>query len=211
MISPQLSILIPHLRNHANDQALAIALSCIAENTSVDYELIIVADTGNDVYSLYNQLAAQASADWIVFSNSDVFFAPGWAEPMLDAAQPDTIVAGVLVECGAIGVNIQNHHRDFGMTPGTFNRAAFEQWCDQTPEIPHGAGWYMPSLHHRETFLSMGGFDVSKGRFPVDELDTEYWERWRKSGHKVLRVASYAYHIQNYSNPTEQQKEIRHR
>lgn len=211
MKHPELSILIPHLRNPANDKALTVALACLVDNTAADYELIIRADTGNDVYSLYNQMAAQASAEWIVFSNSDVFFAPGWAAPMLEAADKDTIIAGVIVECGAIGVNIQNHHKNFGMLPETFNREAFEQWCEQTPEIPHGAGWYMPSLHHRETFLSMGGFDTSKGRFPVDELDTLYWERWRASGRKVLRVASFCYHIQNFSNPDEQTKEVRHR
>lgn len=211
MTLPDLSLLIPHLRNPANDRALAVALTCIAENTSADYELIIQADTGtNEVYSLYNQMAAQARAEWIVFSNSDVFFAPGWAAPMLEAADRDTIVAGVLVECGAIGVNVQNHTRNFGMLPETFNRAAFEQWVDQTPEMPHGAGWYMPSLHHRETFLSMGGFDTSMGRFPVDELDTEYWKRWRANGRNVLRVASYAYHLQFYSSLGEQNKLVRH-
>lgn len=211
MIRPEVSILIPHLRNPANDKALAIALACILDNTLVDYELLISADTGNDVYALYNQMAAQARAEWIVFSNSDVFFAPGWAQPMLDEAEPDTIVAGVLVECGAIGVHVQNHQRSFGMLPATFDRQAFEQWCVNSPEIPSGEGWYMPSLHHRETFLSVGGFDTSKGRFPVDELDTLYWQAWRESGRKVRRVKSFAAHLQNFSNPDEQTKPIRHR
>lgn len=211
MTRPELSILVPHLCNPANDKALALAVACIIDNTSVDYELIIRADRGtSEVYRLYNQMAAQSSARWIVFSNSDVFFAPGWAEPMVAAADIDTIVAGVLVECGAIGVNVQNHPRSFGMLPETFDRASFELWCADSPEIPAGDGWYMPSLHHRETFLSIGGFDTGKGRFPFDELDTLYWQAWRESGRKVVRVGSYAYHLQAFSSGLEQAKDVRH-
>lgn len=211
MIHPALSILLPHLRTPANDAALNVALDCIVANTGVDYELIIQADAErSDVYTICNDMAARAAAEWIVFSNSDVFFAPGWAPPLLALAATNTIVAGTLVECGAIGVNERNIHKDFGMRPETFQRAAFEDYVSEKPTPPDGFGWFFPSLHHRNTFLSYGGFDTLRGGFPTP-LDSLYWDRWLAMGHKVVRApGSYAYHLQNWSNAEEQTKAVRH-
>lgn len=210
MIRPALSVLIPHLREPENDRALAVCLETLVDNTGVDYELIIEAvATRRDIYAVCNSMAARANADWIVFHNSDVFMAPGWAEPMLEAAAPERIVAGVIVECGAIGVNVLNHHRDFGMTPEAFRREAFETWVREAPEVPAGDGWYFPSLHHRETFLAFGGFDTTCGVFPAP-LDAMYWDRWRAAGREVRRVESFCYHLQQYSFKEEQEKAIRH-
>lgn len=209
-IRPAISILIPHLRESANDQALRICLDCIASNTSVDYELVIEAvQTRRDIYEVCNRMVDKASAEWVVFGNSDVFMAPGWAEPMWEARQPDRIVTGVIVECGAIGVSHLNVHRNFGMTPAAFNRSAFERWVGEVWPMPGGEGWYFPSLHHRETFLAFGGFDLSKGGFPAP-LDSDYWDRWRASGRQVQRVASYCYHLQQWSFKEEQEKAARY-
>lgn len=209
-MKPAISILIPHLREPVNNEALRICLDCIAANTGVDYELIVESvSTRRGIYGVCNQMAARAAADWIVFSNTDVFFAPGWAEPMLAAAERNTIITNVIVECGAIGVNTANVHWNFGMTPQTFNRTAFEHWCTNTPHVPPGNGFYFPSLHHRETFLDFGGFDVSEYEFP-EPLDKWFWEQWIASGRSVQRVASFCYHLQNFSNPAEQTKAVRH-
>lgn len=210
MTAPQLSILIPHLRDLENDKALRVCLDCIAANTDVDYELVIEAVAQRrDIYQVCNRMVYKAAAQWVVFGNSDVFMAPGWAQPMLDAARPNRIVTGVIVEPGAIGVNVLNHHRNFGMRPDSFDRAAFERWCIEAPEVPQGRGWYFPSLHNREAFLEFGGFDTSKGAFP-DPLDEEYWKRWLDSGRQVHRVVSFCYHLQQFSFKEEQQKAVRH-
>lgn len=203
----QIAVLIPHRRNPANDRALHIAVACLVDNTDVDYEILIDSETPACPYAVINRLARQTSAEYIVPTNSDVFFAPGWSEPMLEAATRDTIVTGVLVEPGAIGVHELNHHRNFGMLPETFDRAAFEQWCE-LPETPQGHGWYFPSMHHREAFLDFGGFDTELGSFPTP-LDAIYWDRWQASGRKVHRVMSFAYHLQKFSDLTEQQKPVR--
>lgn len=208
MNKPELTILLPHLRGPANDRALRIALDCLLTNTQVNFELIVNTSVG-DVYEICNQMAARAAADWIVFTASDVFMAPGWDMPMLESAQVNRIVTGVIVECGAIGVNVLNHHRNFGMTPESFDREAFETWCRVSPETPSGYGWYFPSLHHREAFLDFGGFDLSRGPFP-EPLDSYYWTKWRKAGREVHRVPSFCYHLQNYSNEAEQVKAVRH-
>lgn len=205
----KLAILIPHKRSPANDQALVIAMACIAQNTTVDYQVFIDAETPACPYRAINAMAWCVDAEYIVFSNSDVFFGPGWAEPMLAAASPDTIITGVLVEPGAIPVSDQNVTTDFGMTPDTFDRRSFEQWAAESPVVPSGEGWYFPSMHHRRTFLDQGGFDIQCGSFP-DPLDKYYWQEWRESGRRVKRVPSFAYHLQNWSNEDEQGKAVRH-
>lgn len=208
-MSLRLSILIPHKRNPVNDRALSIALSCIVDNTDVDYELIVDTETPADPYALLNSMATRARGEYLFFGNSDLFLAPNWAASMLEAAQPDWIITGILVECGAIGVHENNHPHNFGMLPESFDRTGFEKWCKQSPEYPQGEGWYFPSLHHRATFLEFGGFDTDLGQFP-DPLDAIYWDRWRGSGRHVHRVSSFAYHLQNLSNETEQLKAVRH-
>jgi len=108
-------------------------------------------------------------------------------------------------------VNDRNVSQNFGMRPDSFDRTAFEAWTATIPGgLPGGLGWFMPSMHHRETFLAVGGVDISRGSFP-DPLDEDYWNKWKSAGRHVRRVSSYSYHLQNWSNPVEQAKEIRHK
>lgn len=206
MINPQVSILLPHLRQAQNDKALRIALSCLVSNTSVDHELKTenVAER-RDIYSVINRMAASAVSEWIVLMNSDHFVAPGWIEPFLAAAQPHLMLSCILVECGAIGVHTMNYAANFGMTPETFDRAAFEDFARQGTAWLDGYSWFWPVMLHRQTFLEMGGFDTSRGGFPAP-LDFHFGERWQSMGRGFGRVKSYVYHLQNYSSIDEQAK-----
>jgi hypothetical protein len=194
-----------------NNEALKVCLECLVDNTTVDYELIIESvQKPRDIYKVCNEMAERAVSDWIVFHNSDVFMAPYWAESMLQAAAEDAIVTGVIVECGAIGVAPVNIGRNFGMLPSTFRREDFERFVAEHAPFPAGEGWYFPSLHPREAFVGMGGFDLSKGYFPKDPLDIIYWNSWRASGGKIKHVRSYSYHLQHYCSEEEQKKAVRH-
>lgn len=203
---PEMSVLIAHKREPANDAALAIALAMLEANTAAKYELLIDDTTPADPYQIYNDLAARASCEWIVFLNSDTFAGPEWDAPILKAAAHDTIVTPVLVECGSIGVNVMNFERNFGNTPANFKRAEFEAWVRGGGEMRDGEGWYMPSLHPRAEFLAMGGFPTHRGTFGIDQIDTFYWEAWRAAGNKVTRVKSFFYHLQYWSSAFEQEK-----
>jgi len=196
-----ISIVFPHLREKRNDQALKIALECIVDNTALDYELMIEAVAARrDIYSVINDMARWAKSDWLVFSNSDVFFAPNWAENLYFACDQHKIIGGVIVECGAIPVNERNYERNFGRTPQTFNRAAFEQFVTDSDIWRDNEPWYFPCLIHRPTFLALGGFDTDKGAFP-DPLDMLFWDKWKAAGYTIQRVKSYCYHLQAYSDP----------
>lgn len=205
---PALSIIIPHKHQPANDKALSIALSCIVDNTRSDYELLIDTTTPGDPYVLMNDMAKRASGEWVVFGNSDLFVAPDWDTDLLQRADRDTMVSLTLVEPGAIGVHEENIHRDFGMTPQTFQREAFEAYAATSPELPAGNGFYFYALRHRLTFLERGGFDTSLGLFPTP-VDIAYHEAWLRDGKQIVRGAGLAYHLQNYSNPVEQAKAVR--
>lgn len=204
MISPPISILLPHLRNASNDAAVRIAIDTLAAHTDMDYELIIEAVAERrDIYAVINRMARRALGEYIIPTNSDVFFSPGWIHALWENRDPLTIVSPVMVECGAIPVNDRNLEMNFGRTPETFQRSGFEAWAqagggwrDDWKEDQEA--WYHPSLINRRTFLDVGGYDTSRGGFP-DPIDMAFHERWQALGYKFLRVRSFVYHMQNWS------------
>lgn len=216
-MTPDISIIFPHLRQPANDKALAIALDCIVDNTALDYELMIesVAER-RDIYPVFNQMVKRANAEWVVLSNTDVFFAPQWAEPMYEARDMHTIINGVIVEPGAIGVASANKHAEYGFTPATFRRSEFESWVSEHGEVTYnlmdkGRSWYLPCLIHRDTWLEFGGFDTSTGTWPEWPVDLYTWDKWAAAGNGFRRVNSFSYHIQNWSSEREQSREMRYK
>lgn len=204
-----ISILLPHKHDPENDKALHIALACIVANTHCDYELLVDSTTPAEVYTVVNQLARSAHSEWLFFTNSDIFVAPNWDTVLLRHARRDVMVKPTLIEPGAIGVHHENIHADFGMTPETFRQTDFEAFCATNPPIPGPEGFYYYALVHREEFLSRGAFDLTRGGFPLP-LDIFFDEAWKNDGHQILHVQSYVYHLQNWSNPVEQVKAVRH-
>lgn len=213
MTKPLFTVLLPHLRNASNDAALRVCLDCLVANTGLNFELMVqsVAER-RDIYTVLNDMTWHAKTDWIVPWNTDVFAAPGWAEPMWTARETHTIVSPVMVECGAIPVNDRNLEMNFGRTPETFRRAEFERWVqtgggwrDDWKEDE--AAWYFPSLFERGTFLGLDGFDTTIGAFP-DPLDMDLWKRWTANGGKFKRVRSYMYHLQVWSDQTRGVRDV---
>jgi len=211
MTRPAISIIIPHLRETQNDKALQIALSCILDNTDLDYELMVEAvATRRDIYPVLNNMAQRARADWIIFSNSDVFFAPGWASALYNGRDVDAITTGIIAECGAISVAADNYELHYGVTPEGYDRAGFEAWVAQEGARIYGdkahqhRGWYFPCLLHKRTFNHSGGFGDGGGVFPHDPADMEYWNKWEASGKGFRRTNSWCYHLQAYTDPDPQ-------
>ena len=206
----QISVLIPHKRDPENDKALDIALSMYVRNTSVDIELCVDTTTPADPYVVLNSMAERARSEWLFFGNSDLFPSKGWDAALLALAEPHTIVNATLVEPGAIGVHEGNIHRNFGMTPERFDRAGFEAFAAANPELPANDGFTFYALLNRQAFLDFGGFDLSRGHFPTTPLDLIFWGQWREEGRTIVRANALFFHLQNWSNVLEQQKEVRH-
>lgn len=205
MTQPLVSILLPHLRNASNDQALRICLDCLVANTDMNYELLLESvEERRDIYGVINNMALRANAQWIIPFNTDVFVAPGWIRPLWDSRDINVIVSPVMVECGAIAVSDRNLEHDFGRTPEAFQRTQFEAWVDAGGAWkPEWGGseraWYFPSLLSRRQFLASGAFDTTRGAFP-DPLDKYFWDTWEQSGGAFRRVMSYVYHLQAWSD-----------
>ena len=195
-----ITILIPHKSTPLNDKCLEINKTMLKENTAnKEYELIIMY-APKDPYALWNEYVPMAKYDHIVFSNSDVLMAKNWDVNFQKHVDDNSIVTGYLAECGVIGVASQNIPKNFGKSPLSFNRIAFENWAASynASEVKEERGWYMPCIMTRQFFLRMGSFPTEKP-FP-NPNDIIFWERCLKNGAKLKRVKSFAYHLQNLSN-----------
>lgn len=203
------TIILPHRRNPGNDRALAIALDMLAANTVNDFILIMDAAANEPLYPRVNAMVFQATTQAVVYWSSDMFPAPGWDVSMLALFDENTFVTNVLVEPGVIGIYPENVGRDFGRKPETFQRSAFETWCEtEGPELQlSGEGWYAPVLYPRDGFLSFGGLALGMDgdHHGFTPTDVDLFERWKAAGHRVVRAReSYTYHLQRYSEPDEQ-------
>lgn len=206
-MTPEISIIIPHLRNADNDKALRIAIECIIANTDLDYELMVESvATRRDIYPVLNNMAHRARAEWIVFSNSDVFFAPGWASALYAGRDENAITTGIIAECGAIAVAADNYELHYGVTPEGYDRAGFETWVAENGARIYGdkahqaRGWYFPCLLNKRTFNHSGLFGSGGGVFPTDSADVTFWNKWEASGKGFRRVNSWCYHLQCYTS-----------
>lgn len=199
------TLILPHRRNPGNDAALRLCLDMLLANTRSDFILSMDAADNAPLTERINRLVAYAPTPICVYWASDTFAAPGWDLPMLDLYADDTFINGILVEPGAIGVYWENLKQDFGRRPETFDRAAFETWCE-TADTPGGVGWYCPYMFPRDGWLAVGGLEAqdSHDHHGFTSADTVLFDRWRAAGNRVVRARSFAYHLQRYSEPAEQ-------
>lgn len=205
-MTPAFCVLLPHKRNPGNDSALAIALDCLMRNTRHDFILFMDSAFDSPLYPRMNALVENAPTDCCVMLSSDLFVAPSWDVPMLDLYNENTFVTNIVVEPGAIGVHPQNLQRDFGRKPDSFRRSEFEAWA-QSEDAPFmgGEGWVVPLMFSATRWLELGSVDTSDGcDFPEIPPDQALIDRHKAEGGFVERAKSYTYHLQRFSDESEQ-------
>ncbi len=202
------TIILPHKRNPGNDAALRIALDCLFANTVNDFYLLIDAAADQPLYERIHRLMSQATTEAVVYTTSDSFHAPGWDTPLLAAFAPNRLVYGVVVEPGMIGVHAGNVALDFGRRPDQFDRAGFEAWAASGPGVPDGFGFPAPILYPRALYLQYDYPLLDQPDFyPRDDMIID---RMVADGAcERVRVPSYFYHLQRYSDATEQARRER--
>lgn len=205
------TIVLPHKRNPGNDRALQIALDCLFTNTREDFQLLMDAAVDEPLYPRITRLIDMARTEVIVYTCSDIFHAPGWDIPMLNLINNTTFVTGVLVEPGAMAPHEDNVHRDFGRRPETFRRAEFEEWATTTDQVPSGIGFPAPYAFSRSRFFKLGGFEMNLApdHQGFTGADMVLFDRNVQRGGSNVRAKSYFYHLQRYSELSEQTKEGR--
>lgn len=205
------AVLIPHKRNPGNDAALRVCLDCLFANTVHDFHLLIDAATDAPLYARMNALVERAPTDLCVMLSSDIFVAPRWDVPLLEAFHAGAWANGVVVEPGMIGVHSANVECDFGRTPQDFRRAEFEAYS-AAAVVPQGAGWVVPLCFSRHDWKARGGLDVTLDAqtdadgFPYLPADEALIQRFQATGGVLRRVRSFAYHLQRFSSTFEQHK-----
>lgn len=207
-MTPAFTIILPHKRNPGNNAALNICLDCLMHNTVNDFHLLMDAAVNQPLYERIHKLALQATTECVVYTCSDTFHAPGWDVPMLNAFQPNRLIFGVVVEPGMIGVHVGNVSGDYGRRPEQYDRAGFERWASgQGAQLPAGFGFPAPMMFGRELYLQ---YD-----YPFEHSDTdEFYPRddiiidrmIAANAVERVRVPSYFYHLQRYSDQTEQER-----
>jgi len=209
-MSAAFTIILPHKRNPGNNAALAICLDCLQTNTANNFILMMDAATNEPLYPRVNRMVEYAPTDCCVYWASDMFAAPNWDIPMLEAYDETTFVNNTVVEPGVIAMYGGNHKADFGRRPDTFDRPAFEAWAAQG-HTAGGDGWFAPYMFSRKAFLDTGGLDITVD--PDREFggaDMTLFDNWKAAGNRVVRAPnSFVYHLQRWSDLDEQEAEKR--
>lgn len=196
---PDLSIIIPHKPGPNNNKALRLAIDSILDYTTYSYELLLDMTVPGDPYTIWNEISEKARGKTLIFSNSDVIFAPGW-DLMVPFAVSNAIVTGYIIEPGNIGVAPVNIKANYGKHPDEFNKTGFHSHAakHKAPEVDYKWAWYMPCAMDRDWFLSTSKFpdDIA---FP-EPNDIKFWTYCKEElGTSFVRVKSYSYHFQNQS------------
>lgn len=190
---PSLSIILPHYNTPSATRALNVCLRTLTENTPMDYELILTAHKRREFFA-YNSAAARAAGEWVVFSCTDMFFAPNWWRWIDGSLDPNTALLLSVVEPAADGpVAEQAIEAEFGRTPETFNRAGFEAFAASTPLAKPVWGWGFPLIVNRQRFLDVGGFPLE--RVNANFADIEFLQAWEREGFQQRRIPHYVYHL----------------
>ena len=205
-MSAAFTVLLPHKRNPGNNAALAIALSCLQDNTVKDFILLMDAAVDQPLNERVNRMVQAAPTDCCVYTASDMFMAREWDREMLAIYNSDTFVTNVVIEPRAIALHPMNLEANFGMRPETFRRAQFEEFCKTAPVLS-GEGWFAPVMFSRQGFLDMGGLalDGEADAMGFTAADMLLFEKWKATGHTVKRAPSFCYHLQRYSDIGEQE------
>lgn len=113
----------------------------------------------NSVYRAYNFGVANASGEYVLLTNSDMAYAPGFLYELLKRRNTATYLVGKLIESGRLTPAKAALKKNLGKKLSDFKRGAFYRLARRiSKEGISDGGLYMPLLIHRESFLDFGGY-----------------------------------------------------
>jgi glycosyltransferase involved in cell wall biosynthesis len=171
----------------------------------------------NSVYRAYNFGAMSARGEYVLLTNSDMAYFPGFLSNLLSHRSSKRYLVGKLIESGRLKPAKIAIKKNFGMNLATFKRANFYKFAARiSGDTLTSDGLYMPLLINRQDFIDNGGFPegnikkdslskyLSSGNYEIAEPgeallsgDFAFVERSKKNGWEFLTLNSaIAYHFQ---------------
>ena len=189
-----ISIVLPYL---SNSKCVKLCKDLLKSNTTNEYELIEIVDN-TDVYEAYNYGALQAKYDTIVLINDDMFVSPGWDELFVKYTRPNTVITCYVIESGRIPVAKECIEYNAGNSIEKFDYEDFINFKNTLtyPEVRNDRGWFMPIAFHKSTFVEY----PKENKYPYPNDIDLVKKILVDLGYEFLQVASYVYHLQNYSS-----------
>jgi glycosyltransferase involved in cell wall biosynthesis len=198
---PVFSIIIPSWNNLAY---LKCCVESIKKNSSYQHEIIVHINEGRDgtlewvrgqglphthsgenagVCFGFNAPASLATTNYIVLSDDDYYYAPGWDEHLLDEVKqvndPYFCITGTMIEHSPTRYPTSVAAPfDFGKTVETFKEKDFLR---EHAEIPfhdwNGGNWY-PMILHRNIWNLIGGLstEFSPGMASDPDMMMKLWQ-----------------------------------
>lgn len=179
---PTFSILIPSWNNLPY---LKCCVESIRKNSTYKHEIVVHVNEGIDgtlewvreqglshthskgnagVCYGFNGPASMATSKYIVLSDDDYYYAPGWDEPLLREvqSQPDIYfcVTGTMIEHSESQYDSIIANKNFGKTVEQFDEKRFLQEFRTFPFHDwNGGNWY-PMVLHKHIWDLIGGLSV---------------------------------------------------
>ena len=142
-------------------------------------EVLVRHDRGGNIATVRNELAAEATSDWLCFVDADDELAPGYLEAMTTVAKPNALLTPRVSYVSRRGTAPPRFHAEIDMRV---------------------ANWIViGTLVPRSLFRHVGGF-ADRPDFGAFE-DWELWIRCLKAGATIIRVpdAVYVAHVERAS------------
>ena len=113
----------------------------------------------NSVYRAYNYGVEEAKGEYVLLTNSDMSYAPGFLYSMMQQRSPSKYLVGKLVESGRLKPASLAIKKNLGKKLEKFNRAKFYKFANKiSSDSLTPGGLFMPCLIDRKVFLNAGGF-----------------------------------------------------
>ena len=130
----------------------------------------------NSVYRAYNYGVACSHGDYVLLTNSDMSYRPGFLIDMLKHRSQNSYLVGKLIESGRLTPAKSAIKKNLGKKLKTFRRRAFYSISSKIlQEGKSPGGLFMPLLVSRKSFLEAGGY-------PEGNIDRESLNSYLRSG-----------------------------
>ncbi len=182
----------------------------------------------NSVYRGYNFGVDQAKGKYVLLTNSDMSYVPGFLYRILKHINKNSILVGKLIESGRLTPGALAIERNLGKKLKSFKRRKFYKLASKisSDSVSEG-GLFMPCLIEKEVFISAGGYPegnilkkdldayLNKEKYsfagPLDPQisgDTAFFMSLKKIGINHITVNSaLAYHFQEGEKSTNSEKQ----